>query len=141
MFDLNKASKDMTKSQFIEEYEGYCPEIFGLKGVDAGICGNSDICNNNQCNECWEHAVKDIKFMEESSELFGKLRELTKEESKSYSEGLKGMSTPTGINIFDDYPTESNTAKSKTVTITQSEYGKLLEDSRKLNALEKGKVI
>lgn len=41
-----------------------------------------------------------MKFEEEAESLFGKMRELTKEESRNMDRYMKSISIPTGYNLF-----------------------------------------
>ena len=42
------------------------------------------------------------KINELALELFGEMRNLTKEEAESLYKGLEKMSTPTGVNLFEE---------------------------------------
>lgn len=41
------------------------------------------------------------KILEEAHEIFGEMRNFTKEEAEAYSKMLKKISKPTGKNFFD----------------------------------------
>jgi hypothetical protein len=64
MRDINKLSKEMTRSEFMNWYEDViecneCPSYFGLDDDRAceKFIGN--------CVDCMEEAIKDIKFLGE----------------------------------------------------------------------------
>ena len=45
-----------------------------------------------------------MSLLEDAKELFGEMRNLTKEEQEAYSKGLDEISEDTGINLFDYEP-------------------------------------
>ena len=47
-----------------------------------------------------------MKINELAQELFGEMRDLTKEERESYRKYIESISIPTGINIWDLYEEE-----------------------------------
>ncbi|MGO5072361.1 hypothetical protein ACTQ4K_00170 [Clostridium sporogenes] len=63
---INKIAKGMTREEFLnscyinnENGISYCPGIFDLKNFPC----HSHICDPKEnCKECWEDAIKDIKF-------------------------------------------------------------------------------
>lgn len=64
--DINKFSKEMTKTEFMNWYEDYamleCPKSFGLG--DSVFSNN--LCNKHSgnCLDCMEESIKDIKFLD-----------------------------------------------------------------------------
>lgn len=67
MINIKEVTKTMTREEFLNNRkltnnEG-CPDEYGLKEYDP--------CDDIECKECWENAVKEIKFkddLEESEE-------------------------------------------------------------------------
>ncbi|PHH02039.1 hypothetical protein [Clostridium sporogenes] len=67
--DINKIAKEMTREEFLQNCEdslftGYdisCPSDVDLETV-------CDLCKD--CKECWENAIKDIKFKGEDNMKF-----------------------------------------------------------------------
>ncbi|NFF77529.1 hypothetical protein FCV38_11195 [Clostridium sporogenes] len=67
--DINKIAKEMTREGFlnscyINNKDGicYCPGIVDLKNFPYHICKPKE-----NCKECWENAIKDIKFKGEDN--------------------------------------------------------------------------
>lgn len=62
--DINKIAKEMTREEFLNS--GYVKRVDEEKDfIEYECCGyhfliNSNCCSN--CKECWEDAIKDIKF-------------------------------------------------------------------------------
>jgi hypothetical protein len=70
--ELDKLRKEMTREEFIEEYEIYCPE------------SRFDIAENcykhGDCKDCWREAVKDIQFKDDIQAIEEVLTDGKKEE-------------------------------------------------------------
>lgn len=71
--DINEMAKTMTREEFMNKFtenkyilvinkKRYCcPDEIGLKILgDGNKCWTND--SNNRCKECWENAIKNIKF-------------------------------------------------------------------------------
>lgn len=64
--DVYEMAKTMTREEFLTESQGYCPKSFGI----AKFHSTSDECKRfEDCPECREYAIKDIKFKGEETNL------------------------------------------------------------------------
>lgn len=71
MKSIQELAQKMTKEEFLKyaDDEQLCPITFKLNGsIDEKNCDEGQ--DNDECRECWNEAIKDIHFKDESLQLF-----------------------------------------------------------------------
>ena len=71
MKSIQELAQEMTKEEFLKyaDDEQLCPITFKLNGsIDEKNCDEGQ--DNDECRECWNEAIKDIHFKDESLQLF-----------------------------------------------------------------------
>ena len=69
MKSIQELAQKMTKEEFIHQMDEQesCPVDFNLSDKSENCNGGTSI---NECHECWNEAIKDIQFKDESLQLF-----------------------------------------------------------------------
>lgn len=87
---IQELAQEMSEGEFLKYVDNkqLCPHEFKLSIADGIVCDSGDTID--LCHECWNEATKDIKFKDNSLELFQKeslqiLNQLAESE-KTYKE-------------------------------------------------------